>query len=96
MQRQEAKSIGEIIAQYLKTSQLENRVFEGRLAEVWREALGNRFADQTERIHLEDGVLYVTLRSPSLAHDLMMQRTRMAECLNQRLGSTVVRLIVFR
>ena len=41
MKRKNEQSIGEIIREYLKVTQLENHVFESRIAEVWQEALGD-------------------------------------------------------
>ena len=82
MKRKNEQSIGEIIREYLKVTQLENHVFESRIAEVWQEALGDRITLETERIHLQSGTLFVTLKSPSLKHDIMMQRSVIRVALN--------------
>lgn len=96
MQRKNEQSIGEILRQYLKMTQLESQVFEGRIAQVWQEALGDEITQQTDRIHLESGVLYVTLKSPSLKNDIMMQRTRIRMALNEKLGSEIIKNILIR
>lgn len=96
MQRKNEQSIGEILRQYLKMTQLESQVFEGRIAQVWQEALGEEITRQTDRIHLESGVLYVTLKSPSLKNDIMMQRTKIRMALNEKLGSEIIKNILIR
>ena len=96
MQRRNEQSIGEILREYLKLSQLESRVFEARIAEVWQEALGDRITLETERIHLQSGTLFVTLKSPSLKNDMMMRRTSILTALNEKLGGNIIKSVVIR
>ena len=96
MKRKNEQSIGEIIREYLKVTQLENHVFESRIAEVWQEALGDRITLETERIHLQSGTLFVTLKSPSLKHDIMMQRSAIRVVLNEKLGNDIIKSVVVR
>ena len=96
MLRHNAQSIGEILRQYLKMTQLENQIFEGHIASIWQETLGDQITLMTDRIHLEAGVLYVQLKSPSLRNDLLMQRTRIRMALNEKLGSDVIKSVVLR
>jgi len=77
-------------------TQLENQVFEGRIAAVWQEALGEDITRETDRIHLDSGVLYVTLKSPSLKNDILMQRTAIRVRLNEKLGADVIKSVVIR
>ena len=96
MKRKNEQSIGEILREYLKMTQLENHVFETRIAEVWQEALGDRITLETDRIHLQSGTLFVTLKSPSLKHDILMQRTVIRTVLNEKLGGDIIKSVVIR
>jgi len=96
MQRRNEQSIGEILREYLKMTQLENHVFESRIAEVWQETLGDRITLETDRIHLMSGTLFVTLKSPSLKNDIMMRRTVIRTALNEKLGSEIIKAVVIR
>ena len=96
MKRKNEQSIGEILREYLKMTQLENHVFESRIAEVWQEALGDRITLETDRIHLQSGTLFVTLKSPSLKNDIMMQRTVIRTLLNEKLGGNIIKSVVIR
>ncbi len=96
IERQEAKSIGEILRQYLKVTQLENLAWEERIAQSWQSLLGDEVTRETERLRLEEGTLYVTLRSPSLKNDLMYNRRQIIEEVNRMLGSEAVKAIVIR
>ncbi len=96
MQRKNEQSIGEILREYLKITQLENHVFEGKIADLWRETLGDAITAETERIHLSGGVLVIVLRSPSLKNEIMMRRTAIRMTLNEKLGSDVIKQVVVR
>jgi predicted nucleic acid-binding Zn ribbon protein len=96
MKRKNEQSIGEILREYLKMTQLENHVFESRIAEVWQEVLGDRITLETDRIHLQSGTLFVTLKSPSLKNDIMMQRTVIRTLLNEKLGGDIIKSVVIR
>lgn len=96
MERREAKSIGEILGQFLKVTQLEDHTWEEQMAQVWHETLGEMVAGETYSIHLASGTLFVNLKSPSLKHEIMMQRTRIKELLNKKLGHDVVKTVVIR
>lgn len=77
-------------------TQLENHVFETRIAAVWQETLGDRITLETDRIHLMSGTLFVTLKSPSLKNDIMMRRTAIRMALNEKLGSEIIKVVVIR
>lgn len=96
MERREAKSIGEIIGQFLKVTQLEEHTWEEQMAQVWHETLGEMVAGETHSIHLVSGTLFVNLKSPSLKHEIMMRRTRIKELLNTKLGHEVIKTVVIR
>lgn len=96
MERQEAQHIGEIINQFLKLNQLENQVFGEKIAEIWQETLGDDITLATKRIFLQDGNLFVELKSPSLKNELMMKRSFIKAALNQKLEGEVVKQVVIR
>lgn len=96
MQKRNEQSIGEILREYLKVTQLENVVFADRIAEIWQEVLGDEIAKETDRIFLQSGYLFVNLKSPSLKTELMMRRTQIAHRLNEKLGNEIIKNVVIR
>lgn len=96
MERREAQSIGDILKQFLKVTQLEDHTWEEQMAQVWRETLGDFVTNETQSIHLVSGTLFVNLKSPSLKHEILMQRTRIKYLLNTKLGQEVVKTVVIR
>lgn len=96
MERQDAQPIGEILNQFLKLNQLENQVFEEKIAEIWQETLGDDITLATQRIFLQSGNLFVELKSPSLKNELMMKRSFIKAAINQKLEREVVKQVVIR
>lgn len=96
MQKRNEQSVGEILRQYLKITQLDNVVFADRIAELWQETLGEEITRETDRIFLQGGYLFVNLKSPSLKTELMMRRTMIAHRLNEKLGQDIIKNVVIR
>lgn len=96
MERQDAQQIGEILNQFLKINQLENQVFGEKIAEIWQETLGDEITLATQRIFLQNGFLFVELKSPSLKNELMMKRTFIKDSLNLRLEEEIIKQVVIR
>lgn len=96
MQRKNEQTVGEILRQYLRVTQLDNMVFADRIAEIWQEVLGDAITRETDRIFLQNGYLFVNLKSPSLKTELMMRRTAIARVLNEKLGQDIIQTVVIR
>lgn len=96
MERKEAESVGDILRQYLKITQIENHTYEVEIAKVWQETLGEVITRETDRIHLWSGSLFVDLKSPALKNEILMRRTAIARALNEKLGSDVIKQVVIR
>lgn len=96
MQKRNEQSIGEILRQYLKITQIDNVVYADRIAKVWQECLGDEITKETERIFFNNGHLFVNLKSPSLKVQLMMSRSMIAHRLNEKIGSDIIKSVVIR
>lgn len=96
MQRKNEQSIGELLRQYLRVTQLEQLVFEKRIGELWQETLGEAITRETERISLNEGRLFVSLRSPALRQEILMRRTAIRAAINEKLGAEIIKTVIIR
>ena len=96
MLRRNEHSIGELLREYLKVTQLDNVVNADRIGRVWQECLGDDVTRETDRIYFNNGYLFVNLKSPSLRTQLLMRRTQIAHSLNEKLGSDIIKTVVIR
>lgn len=96
MIKRNAQSVGEVIQEFLKGANLENKIFEQRLLRAWPEVLGHEMASYTSHLYVKNKVLYVQLTSSVLRNELMMCRGRLVRSLNEQVGAEVITNIIFR
>ncbi len=96
MLRKNAQSVGDIIKQALKNRNLESKVFEQKILRIWPEILGDDIASYTEQMFVKNKILYVKINSSVIRNELYMCRTRLADTINQKLGTHVIDNIIFR
>ncbi|MDO5571090.1 MAG: DUF721 domain-containing protein [Bacteroidales bacterium] len=96
MQRKNSQTVGEVIREYLKVSNLENKIFEQKIIRLWGEVLGEEMASYTSQLYVRNKILYVHMTSSILRNELMMCRERLVKKLNESVGTEVISDIVIR
>ncbi len=91
MRRQQAQSIGDVIAEYLRESGLEKPLLEREVVASWGELMGEMTARLTRSVELKDGVLRVRLSSAALKAQLFECRRELVRKLNEHVGCEVVK-----
>ncbi len=99
MRRGGASGLQKLIAHQLGSLDLARKVAEHTAPLVWDEVVGLRIAEATEVLGINQGVLRVSARSASWAHELTFHRDEILRRLNRRLdappGAPIVRDIRF-
>ena len=96
MKRTEDETVGDIITRLLKAENLEQKFDEQRVAAMWKDVVGQGINRYTVNRSVRNGVLYVTISSAPLPHELMMNRSRLVSRINDFMGHEVIHDIVFR
>lgn len=96
MRRNEVQSLGSVIKEYLKESRMDRKMAEVDAVNCWADVIGKTIARATTNIYLNNGVLYVHLRSSIVRNELFMMRNEIVKAINQRVGMDVVRTLVLR
>lgn len=96
MRRGKIKTVGEVLQQYLRQEGLETPLNQLRLMNKWTELLGPGVAAYTGEMSVKNQILYVQIKSPALKYNLMMERERLVNRLNESVGSQVITRIIFR
>lgn len=96
MKYKDAKSIGEIMSEYLNASRLDDVANARRLESFWGEIVGDYINRQTTNRFVKDRKLYVAISSAPLRNELMLNRAALAKRLNEITGANVIDDIVFR
>ena len=95
MKEQEAKSIGEIMSEYLNPAELDTSN-ERRLEALWPQVVGPYINRRTLRRYVSRRILHVALDSAPLRQELMINRSALVRRLNEAAGIDVIDDIMFR
>jgi predicted nucleic acid-binding Zn ribbon protein len=94
-ERGKVTSLGRALQKLLRSWGIESRVRENQAAMCWSEAVGPRIAEQTEALGVEDGKVFVRVRSSSWKTELVFMKPKIIDRLNQAVGKEVIKDIVF-
>ncbi len=84
-------SIGDVLSQCLRGTELEKSLLETRVVEQWPQVMGSTVARLTSQIEVKEGVLYVHIHSAALKAQLFECRFELVRKLNEAVGGTVLR-----
>ena len=96
MRKKNTELLSEVIRQVLKEQHLDRPLNEKRLIEAWPLILGTNIVQYTSGLSIKNRVLYVSLTSSVLRHDLFLSREEIKKSLNKQVGVEVIMDIVFR
>ena len=96
MKRTNAKSIAEIIGDFMQQEDIETAVLEQKALRLWSQVVGQGINRLTTERYVDDGVITVKIASASLRNDLMLSRSNLIAQLNNLVGKPVIKEIIFR
>ncbi len=96
MKRTDAKSIAEIIGDFMQQEDIETAVLEHKALQLWGNVVGPGVNRMTTERYVDDGVITVKISSAALRNDLMLTRSSIIEQLNNLVGKPVIKEIIFR
>lgn len=96
MRKKNTELLSDIIYQVLKEQKLDKPLNEKRLIDAWPLVLGENILNYTTDLIIKKRVLYVSLNSSVLRHDLFLSREEIKKSLNNQVGTEVILDIVFR
>lgn len=86
-----ARSIGELLVDFIHGSELEQPLLERKVIELWPQVLGPVVAQMTGDIEVKNGTLYVHIRSAALKSQLFDIRHDLVNKLNDAAGAKVLK-----
>lgn len=89
-------SMQDAIKQFLKQSKLKNGLQALRIEEVWEEIMGKTIAKYTDKIQIINHTLFISSTVAQLKHELMYQKEKIIERVNEALGEKVIQDVVIK
>lgn len=96
MRKKNTELLSDVIRQVLKQHHLDKPLYEKRLIDAWPLVLGANIVQYTKELSIKNRVLFVSLNSSVLRHDLFLSREEIKNSLNKQVGVDVIVDIVFR
>ncbi len=96
MRKKNTELLSDVIRQVLKEQHLDKPLNEKRLIDAWPVVLGNNIMQYTSDLSIKKRILYVSLSSSVLRHDLFLSREEIKNSLNKHVGYEVIVDIMFR
>lgn len=79
-----------LIDKLIRSYGLESKMQELDVMSEWENIVGKMIARHTKDIQIRNKILYITLDSAPLKHELLMSKTRIIELVNEKSGKQLV------
>ncbi len=96
MRRTKTVMMGDLLEEFFRRPYIAAKVAEGKLPDTWRAIVGDRAADLTTQLKLENRILHVRIQSSVLRQELFFQREALREEINRRSGVRLVNAVIIR
>ena len=89
-------SIGQAIQQFLRKSRLRSGIQSMQIEEVWEQLMGKTIARYTDKVQLVNATLFITTSVAPLKTELLYQKEKIIQRVNEAMGEPVVKDIVIQ
>ena len=96
MRRTKTMLMGDVLKEFFSQPHIAAKVAEGRLPETWREVVGDRAADLTTTLRLENHVLCAHISSGAIRSELFYRRDALVEEINRVAGLRLVNVVIIK
>ena len=88
--------IGEALKQFLNKSKLKNGIRAVQIESVWEQVMGKTIARYTEKIEIINSTLFIHTSVGPLKHELVYQKDKIIERINEAMGEKAITEVVIR
>jgi predicted nucleic acid-binding Zn ribbon protein len=96
MRKSNTEPIENVIREYLKEMNIDQKLKEVGIVSQWEKLMGKTVAVRTSRIYIRNHILYIHVTSSVLKNELLMMRQAIIEKINEETGEKIVEQIVIK
>lgn len=89
-------SLGEALKDFLNKSRLKGDIQALQIDDVWEEIMGKIVARYTDKLQIIGATLFISTSVAPLKHELLYQREKIMQRVNEKLGKNVIKEVVIR
>lgn len=82
--------------QFLKQSRLKHGIQAVQIEELWEKLMGKTIAKYTDKIQISGNTLFITSAVAPLKNELLYQKDKIIERVNEALGEKLIKEVVVR
>ena len=88
--------MAEALQQFLNKSKLKSGVQAMQIDDVWEKIMGKTIAKYTDNLQITGSTLFVTTVVAPLKNELLYQKEKIIEMVNEELGEKAIKDVVIR
>jgi hypothetical protein len=89
-------SIGDAIKLFLRKSRLKTGIQALQITDVWEQLMGKTIAKYTEKIQIINQTLFIETHVGPLKQELVYQKEKIIQRVNEALGENVIKEVVIK
>jgi hypothetical protein len=89
-------SIGDALKDFLRKSRLKTGIQALQIEEIWEKLMGKTIAKYTEKIQIVNQTLFIKTSVGPLKQELIYQKEKIIERVNEALGEKVIKEVVIQ
>jgi hypothetical protein len=89
-------SIGDALKDFLKKSKLKSGMQAMQVQDAWEKIMGKTIANYTDKIEIINSTLFISTNIAPLKNELIYQKAKIMERVNEALGEKVIREVVIK
>lgn len=89
-------SLGDALRKFLDQSKLKGSIQALQIEEVWEQIMGKTVARYTDKIQIHGHTLYVNTAIAPLRQELLYQKDKILQLVNEALGENVIKEVVIK
>ena len=87
-------SMGDALKQFLNQSRLKGYMQAMQIEEIWEKLMGRTISRYTDKISIHGSTLYITTSVAPLKQELLYQKEKIRQRVNEALGEKVISEVV--
>lgn len=89
-------SIGDALKDFLKKSRLKSGVQAMQVQDAWEKIMGKTIANYTDKIEIKNSTLFISTSVAPLKNELLYQKEKIIQRVNEALGERVITEVVVK
>jgi len=89
-------SMQDALKQFLKQSRLKGSIQALQIEEIWENIMGKTIAKYTDKIQIINHTLFISTQVAPLKNELLYQKDKIIERVNEALGEKTIKEVVIK